>query len=309
MERRQWKPAYLELYETGELTRRASELYALFRACRLCPRQCGADRTQGETGVCGAGSRAKIAAAHPHFGEERPLVGRHGSGTIFFSHCNLLCVYCQNWPISHGGEGDELSDEEVGRVMIELQDAGCHNINVVTPTHSVPNIVAALGTAVQLGLQIPIVYNSSGYDPLEVVRRLEGIVDIYLADFKYTEPCQAERYSCGARDYPEVAEAAITEMHRQVGDLVTDEAGIALRGLMIRHLVLPNNVAGTDRLVRFVADKLSPSTYVNLMAQYRPVHEASVYPELSRRIARQEYLRAVAWARDAGLVNLDLGFC
>ena len=232
-------------------------------------------------------------------------MGRHGSGTIFFSHCNLLCVYCQNWQISHGGDGALLSDEGLGRIMLRLQDLGCHNINLVTPTHYAPNIVQALRSAVALGLRIPLVYNCGGYEPLEVLGLLDGIVDIYLADFKYADPAMAETYSCGARDYPEVAAAAIAEMRRQVGDLTVDENGVALRGLMIRHLVLPDNIAGTDEFVRFVAEKLAPTAFVNLMSQYRPEHEAFERPELGRRVTHQEYLRAVKWAREAGLASAE----
>ena len=301
-----WEPGYARLERSGELARRAVALYSFFRSCHLCPRQCRVNRLKGELGVCGAGSRVRIAAAHPHFGEESPLVGFHGSGTIFFSHCNLLCAYCQNWQISHGGEGESLSDAALARIMLRLQLVGCHNINVVTPTHCVPNIVQALRTAVSLGLRVPLVYNCSGYEPLEVLQLLDGIVDIYLADCKYTDPAAADKYSCGARDYPEIAATAISEMYRQVGDLATDENGIALRGLMLRHLVLPHGMAGTDRFVRFVAERLARSTYVNIMPQYRPQHDASKHPELSRAITREEYLRAISLARAAGLENLDL---
>ena len=303
MQQTDWHPAYVRLAESGELAHRAKALYSFFRSCHLCPRRCGINRLKGETGVCGAASRVKVASAHPHFGEETPLVGRHGSGTIFFSHCNLLCTYCQNWPISHGGDGALLSDEGLGRLMLRLQELGCHNINLVTPTHYAPNIVQALRSAVARGLRIPLVYNCGGYEPLDVLALLDGIVDIYLADFKYTDPTMAETYSCGARDYPEVAAAAIAEMRHQVGDLTISENGVALRGLMIRHLVLPNNIAGTDQFVRFVAEKLAPSTFVNLMSQYRPEHEAFQRPELCRRVTRQEYSRAVNWAREAGLAN------
>ena len=301
-----FQPAYLRLEQNGELARRAQILYLLLRKCRLCPRQCGVNRLKGEMGVCESSSRVKVAAAHAHFGEERPLVGQYGSGTIFFSRCNLLCVYCQNWQISHRGEGHLITDAALGRLMLRLQQMGCHNINLVTPTHFVANIVQALRTAVAGGLHLPLVYNCSGYEPQEVLPLLEGIVDIYLADFKYADGVMAARYSYDAPDYPEVAAAALFEMHRQVGDLVVDENGIALRGLMIRHLVLPRNIARTDRFVRFVADRLGRSTYVNLMSQYRPECGASRYPELSRPITRQEYSQAVDWAREAGLTNLHL---
>jgi putative pyruvate formate lyase activating enzyme len=228
-------------------------------------------------------------------------VGRRGSGTIFFSNCNLHCVFCQNSEIAHDGEGGLVSDEALARLMIGLQQQGCHNINVVTPTHVVPNIVEALRAAIRLGLRVPLVYNCGGYESVEVLKLLDGIVDIYLPDFKYSDAATAEKYSAGAKDYPEVAAAALEEMHRQVGELVMDERGIALRGLMIRHLVLPSNLAGTDKFVQFVAAKLSRSTYVNIMAQYRPAHNSWSYPELTRRITPAEFRQAVTWAREAGL--------
>jgi putative pyruvate formate lyase activating enzyme len=303
-DRSTWEPAYLSLQSSGELARREAALKRIYRSCRLCPRQCGINRTQGDKGVCRGSDRARVYSHHPHFGEEAPLTGRRGSGTIFFSNCSLLCVYCQNWEIAHRGDGAIASDETVARLMLELQGLGCHNINLVTPTHIVPNIVGALRLAAARGLRLPLVYNCGGYEPVEIVRLLDGIIDIYLPDFKYTDGAKAARYSTGAVDYPEVAAAAIKEMHRQVGDLVTDEQGIALRGLMIRHLVLPENIAGTDRFVRFVAEQLKPGTYVNLMAQYRPEHRARDYPELARRITRVEYLQAIRWAREAGLTNV-----
>ncbi|MEN6537681.1 MAG: radical SAM protein [Bryobacteraceae bacterium] len=305
MRRKDFEPAYLRLDRTGELADRAARLYAIYRSCRLCPRQCGVDRTKGEKGFCSSTNRAKVFSAHPHFGEERPLVGRGGSGTIFFSNCNLLCVFCQNWEINHRGDGSYAGDDVLARLMTDLQSVGCHNINLVTPTHILPNIISALRVAIRRGLRLPLVYNCGGYEPVEIIKLLDGMVDIYLPDFKYTDGVMAEKYSSGARDYPERAAEAITEMHRQVGDLQVDENGIALRGLMIRHLVLPGNIAGTDRFVEFVATKLSRSTYVNIMAQYRPEHKARGIPELSRRITGDEYRQAVRWAREAGLTRLD----
>ena len=305
MRRKDFESAYLRLERTGELAERARALWDIYKSCRLCPRQCGVNRLKGEKGVCGATSRVKVYSAHPHFGEEKPLVGRHGSGTIFFSHCNLRCCFCQNWEISHRGDGSYMSDESLGRMMADVQGLGCHNINLVTPTHVVPNIVQGLRSAIRLGLRVPLVYNTGGYDPVEIVKLLDGIVDIYLPDFKYTDGAMSEKYSAGAKDYPEVAAAAHIEMHRQVGELVVDENGIALRGLMIRHLVMPNNIAGTKKFVEFVAQKLTRSTYVNIMAQYRPEHQAFKYPELSRRLTLGEYHQAVAWAREAGLTRLD----
>jgi putative pyruvate formate lyase activating enzyme len=305
MRRKDFKPAYLRLERTGELAARARTLYSIFRSCRLCPRQCGVNRVKGETGICQATSRLKVASTHPHFGEEKPLVGRHGSGTIFFSHCNLRCCFCQNWEIAHRGDGSYLSDQSLGRLMTDLQGIGCHNINLVTPTHVVPNIVQGLRSAIALGLQVPLVYNCGGFEPVEILKLLDGIVDIYLPDFKYTDGVMSEKYSSGAKDYPEIAAAAHQEMHRQVGELLVDENGIALRGLMIRHLVLPNNIAGTAKFVQFVAHQLTRSTYVNIMAQYRPEHKARQIPELSRRITAAEYQQATDWARQAGLTRLD----
>jgi putative pyruvate formate lyase activating enzyme len=307
MRRKDFQPAYLRLEETGELARRAQELYSIYRSCRLCPRQCGVNRAKGEKGVCSSTSRAKVFSAHPHFGEERPLVGRGGSGTIFFSNCNLLCAFCQNWEINHRGDGSYASDDSIGRLMTDLQGTGCHNINFVTPTHILPNIIGGLRTAIRRGLRVPLVYNCGGYEPVEIIKLLDGIVDIYLPDYKYADGAMSEKYSTGARDYPERAAEAIEEMHRQVGELVTDENGIALRGLLIRHLVLPGNIAGTDKFVQFVASRLTRSTYVNIMDQYRPEHKAPGIPELSRRISSAEYQQAVRWAKEAGLTRLDPG--
>lgn len=304
---RAFEPAYLRLERSGELAPRAATLYSHYRACRLCPRQCGVDRTKGQRGVCSSAAWAKVYSAHPHFGEERPLVGRRGSGTIFFSNCNLLCVFCQNWEINHRGDGSFASEASIARLMLELQQRGCHNINLVTPTHVLPNIVGALRIAIGRGLRIPLVYNCAGYEPVDVIQLLDGIVDIYLPDFKYLDGSLAAKYSSGARDYPERAAEAIAEMHRQVGELVVDPNGVALRGLMIRHLVLPNNIAGTDRFVQFVATKLTRSTYVNIMAQYRPEYKARAIPELARRLTAAEYRQALTWAAEAGLTRLDPG--
>lgn len=300
-----FKPAYIKLHKSGELQKRADALYALYENCTLCARNCEVNRNEGERGVCSAGPKAKICSAHAHFGEERPLVGNYGSGTIFFSHCNLLCLYCQNWDISHRAEGYEVTDEELAHVMMKLQKAGCHNINVVTPTHYLPNIVGALVYAVEKGLNIPLVYNTGGYDRVEVLELLDSIVDIYLPDYKYSDGEPARKYSKGAKDYPEIGKAALKEMFRQVGVLETDDEGIALRGLMIRHLVLPNDLAGTEAFVKFVAEELDPRTYVNIMAQYRPCYEANIYPELDRGLHSEEYQKAMVLARKYKLVNLD----
>jgi putative pyruvate formate lyase activating enzyme len=300
-----WIPAYEKLEDTGKLAQRIEEAYALFEHCRCCPRRCGVNRLGGERGFCRAPSQSVVYSAHPHFGEEIPLVGTNGSGTIFFSNCNLRCVFCQNWPISHEGRGSPLKDEELAELMIKLQQIGCHNINLVTPTHVMPNILKATRIAFKKGLRLPLVYNTSGYERVEIVKLLDGIVDIYMPDFKYTDSEKASMYSAGASDYPEMAKISIAEMHRQVGNLQIDREGIARRGLIIRHLVMPNRVAGTRELVRWVAENLSRSTYVNIMSQYHVDYQAYDYPEIARAITVEEFLEAVEWAQEYGLNNLD----
>ena len=299
-----WEPGYLALARSGELAARAARLWGMLASCELCPRRCRANRLEGERGVCGSTARLRVHSAAPHFGEESPLVGYRGSGTIFFSKCNLLCRFCQNWEINHRGDGSYIAIEELADLMVALQEGGCHNINLVTPTHFVPHIVRAVLHAVPRGLRLPLVYNTGGYENIEIIGLLAGIVDIYLPDFKYQDGEVAAAYSAGARDYSEVAAAGIREMHRQVGVLAVDERGVARRGLLIRHLVLPNNLAGTDRFVRWVAAELGPDTAVNIMSQYRPEHRAPGIPELSRRLTNEEWRQALAWAREAGLTNL-----
>jgi len=300
-----YEPLYIRAEQTGRLAKIESDLWDIYEACRCCPRQCGTNRLKGEKGVCSSTDRLKVHSASLHFGEEQPLVGSGGSGTIFFSNCNLLCCFCQNWEINHRGDGRYITHETLADMMLQLQKRGSHNINLVTPTHVVPNIVRALRLAVAKGLRLPLVYNTSAYDNIEIIKMLDGIVDIYLPDFKYQDGAVASRYSNGAEDYPEVAAPVISEMHKQVGKLQVNGAGIAMRGLMIRHLVMPDNIAGTDRFVRWVAEELSPSTYVNIMAQYHPAHKAFDYPEISRRITDTENRQAMRWARDARLNNLD----
>ena len=302
---RSWQPAYRRLEEQGALAQRVQEATALLEACRLCPRACEVDRLAGRRGFCRAPRGAMVYSAHPHFGEETPLVGRHGSGTIFFSHCSLRCVFCQNWPIAHEGRGREVSDEGLAGLMLRLQELGCHNINLVTPTHVMPAILRAVRIACRKGLAIPLVYNTSGYENVEVLRLLDGIVDIYLPDMKYTDSEMAATYSSGAADYPGRAKEAILEMHRQVGVLKADATGIAKRGLIIRHLIMPNRIAGTRAFVRWLADRLPRETYVNLMAQYRVEYKAYEYPMIARGITEEEFLEAVVWAEGAGLSNLD----
>lgn len=248
--------------------------------------------------------RPFVSSWGPHFGEERPLVGRFGSGTIFFGHCNLGCLFCQNWTISHLGEGSEMSFERLAGIMTDLMAMGCHNINLVTPTHQVPMILRAVSIAAETGLSIPIVYNSGGFESVETLKLLEGVVDIYMPDFKYSEPAPAKKYS-KAEDYPDAAKAAIKEMHRQVGDLVTDERGIALRGLLVRHLVLPGGLAGTEEVVRFIGEEISKDTYLNIMDQYHPCYKAFEHPPLDRRTTKEEFKRAVKAALAAGLRRID----
>lgn len=301
-----YEPRYVECHRSGELRRRADRLWSALEACELCPRRCGVDRLAGETGFCSAAAELIISAHHPHFGEERPLVGRGGSGTIFFSHCSLRCVFCINWETSHEGRGVRRGIEDLAAMMLVLQREGCHNINVVTPTHYSPHILRALDIAAGRGLRLPLVYNTCGWENLEVLTLLDGVVDIYLPDFKYDDPAQAERYSAGAAAYPEVTRAALLEMHRQVATAHPDCDGLMRRGLMIRHLVMPNRIGGTREIVRWIAENLPKDTYLNLMSQYRPVYRAGEFPEIARRLTRREYAEAVQWAREAGLTNLDL---
>ncbi|MFP3897270.1 MAG: radical SAM protein [Anaerolineales bacterium] len=302
-----FEPAYLKLYRSGELKERAEELWSIMKSCQLCPRRCRVNRLEGMRGVCQApGATLVISGHHAHFGEERPLVGRGGSGTIFFSHCNLRCVFCQNWQISHLGRGSEKEIDELAGMMLRLQEKGCHNINVVTPTHYSPHILKALDIAAGKGLRLPVVYNTSGWERLEILSFLDGIVDIYLPDCKYWDGDMAARYSSGAESYPEVTRKAILEMHRQVGVAKPTEEGIMQRGLMIRHLVMPNDVGGSEQLMAWIAKNLPKDTYVNIMAQYTPAHKAYDYPEISRRINDEEYQKVVQKAKETGLTNLDI---
>ncbi len=299
-------PAYLELHQAGELERRAQAAERLLEGCRVCPRECLAQRLQGKTGVCGVADQALVSSYGPHFGEERPLVGVGGSGTIFLAHCNLCCVFCQNFEISQQDGGRIVSAKELAQMMLDLQRMGCHNINFVTPTHQVPQILRALPIAVEGGLQMPLVYNCGGYEALETLRLLDGVFDIYMPDFKYADADVARKYS-NVNSYPEVAKAAFREMHRQVGDLSLDRRAIARRGLLVRHLILPNSLAGTAEVILFLAE-LSEDTYVNIMDQYRPCYRAHEYPPLARRPTRAEFEEALQLARAAGLHRID-GYC
>ena len=303
-EKKEYTPSYLLLYESGELVQRASKLNAMLACCELCPRRCRKNRLAGELGVCRTGRLAMVSSYGPHFGEESPLVGSGGSGTIFLTNCNLLCVFCQNYDISHLGEGVETPEGQLAAMMISLQKQGCHNINFVTPSHVVPQIVSALPLAAEKGLSIPLVYNSSGYDSVETLKLLDGIIDIYMPDFKFWSIPPAKRY-LKAPDYPERARAAILEMHRQVGDLRINAHGIAERGLLVRHLVMPEGLDETKGIMGFLAREVSPRTYVNVMEQYRPCGRAHDYPPIDRSLTHEEYLAAVQIAKDAGLTRLD----
>ncbi len=300
-----WRPAYEKLEKEGKFEQRVKKAYSLFQRCLLCPRQCGVNRQKGEKGFCQAPAKAMVYSYHPHFGEEVPLVGEHGSGTIFFSHCNLRCIFCQNWPIAHEGRGKQVEDEELADMMIDLQKMGCPNINLVTPTHVMPNILGATRIALKKGLHIPVMYNTSGYERIEMLKIIDGVIDIYKPDVKYMDSAQAGKYSSGASDYPEVTKKAVLEMHRQVGVLQSDKEGLAVRGVIIRHLVMPNRVAGTEKFAKWVAENLPKNTYVNIMAQYRVEYKAYDYPEIARGITVEEFLEAMQWAKKYGLFNLD----
>lgn len=297
-------PRYLGLHATGELEERAILAYDLMRSCTVCPRQCGINRLADERGFCRTGFLPSIASYGPHFGEEPPLVGRGGSGTVFVSHCNLACVFCQNNKISQGGRGCEVTPDMLADMMIRLQQGGCGNINIVSPSHIVPQLIQSIGIAAGRGLTAPIVYNSGGYDAVDTLRLLDGIIDIYMPDAKYGSNIIAADLSC-VSGYVDVMKDALTEMHRQVGDLVIRD-GIAVRGLLVRHLVLPDNLAGSGLVLPWIAENISRNTYVNIMDQYHPVNWESItanpmYPALARRITVAEYHRAIRIARYAGL--------
>ena len=306
--RDEFTPAYLSTWESGLLAERVEEALEELRVCRVCPRDCDVDRLADERAICKTGRRARVASAFPHHGEENCLRGYRGSGTIFFSHCNLRCVFCQNHDISWEGSGREVPAEELAALMLELQDLGCHNINFVTPEHVVPQVLEGVQIAVGKGLRVPLVYNTSGYDSLRSIELLEGVVDIYMPDFKFWDNDTARRLAL-AEDYPERAREGFRAMHRQAGDLVFDEEGIALRGLLVRHLVMPEGLAGTREITRFLADEISPDTYVNIMGQYSPaaqvVRKPDQYAEIGRRITHEEYLEAFEIAVEEGLHRFD----
>jgi putative pyruvate formate lyase activating enzyme len=299
-----WEPVYLETHRRGLLKEKIAAAYDILSQCELCPHRCRVDRHHGELGVCRTGDQPVVSSFNAHFGEEDPLVGSHGSGTIFFTHCNLYCIFCQNWEISHGGQGEEISIPDLAAMMLILQKRGCHNINFVTPSHQVYQILEALAPAIDAGLKVPLVYNTGGYDAVETLKLLDGVIDIYMPDFKFWDPKVAAQLS-SAEDYPEIARQALKEMHRQVGDLVLDEEGVARRGLLVRHLVLPDGLAGTKEVMEFLAREISPNTYVNVMGQYRPCGRADEHPSLRKFLTGLEHAEAQRLARQAGLTRLD----
>ncbi len=297
-------PAYIKTFKKGLLEEKINAARKILSFCKLCPRECGVDRLSGQTGVCNTGEKALVSSYNPHFGEEAPLVGTGGSGTIFFTHCNLLCLFCQNYDISHEGFGEEVTSEQLAKIMLDLQDVGCHNINFVTPSHVVPQILSAILLAVKEGLNIPLVYNTGGYDSVETLKLLDDVFDIYMPDFKFWSSEIAEA-ACKAKDYPEIARNALIEMHRQVGDLTLNENEIAVRGILVRHLVLPRGLAGTGDIMKFIATDISSNSYVNIMAQYRSCGRASEIEGLSTRLTPKEFETAYQAAIEEGITRLD----
>ncbi|WP_242973012.1 radical SAM protein [Anaeromicrobium sediminis] len=295
-----YKPAYLNLLLNGELESRVKTLKEMLKNCVLCPHECGVNRLEGERGYCKTLDNCVVSGGEPHFGEEEELVGNYGSGTIFFSHCNLSCVFCQNYEISFCGEGRIISSRELSKMMLSLQRYGCHNINLVSPSHIVPQIVEAIFMAAKEGLNIPIVYNTNGYDLTGTLKLLDGIVDIYMPDIKFADDEKALKY-LGVKNYYTITKKAVKEMYRQVNNLKTDDRNIAYKGLMIRHLVLPQNLADTEKIMKFIGDEISTDTYVNIMDQYYPAYTSHKYEELSRTISKEEYKIAVNSAKSAGL--------
>lgn len=298
-------PKYLQL-DTHTLQDKIKTAVQTLSSCTICPRTCKVDRKTDETGFCGSGRYAHLASYHLHLGEEPQIVGKKGSGTIFFAGCNLGCIFCQNFDISRDTAGFvQALPEQLARIMLDLQNKGAHNINLVTPTHVVPQILEALHLAIKQGLNIPLVYNCGGYESLETLKILDGVVDIYMPDIKFADPDIAEKY-CNARDYPEKAANALQEMHRQVGDLQCDTRGIATRGLLIRHLIMPDNLASTEAWVQFISGEISRETCLHIMEQYHPAGDIRQYPELQRRITPGEYKNALDIAKKYGLKPLEL---
>jgi len=304
--KKDFEPGYLKLHKSGELKKWGKKLWSVMESCKLCPRMCGFNKLKGEKGFCQADSQLEISSYNPHFGEEAPLVGTGGSGTIFLTNCSLRCVFCINWEVSQGGRGYKRSLDDFADMMLALQKMGCPNINFVTPTHYSPHILLAVDIAAAKGLKIPLVYNTCGWERVEILKILDGIIDIYLPDFKYSKSANADKYSSGADTYPEETQKALLEMHRQVGTAKPATNGLMYRGLMVRHLVMPNNVSGSKGVIDWIAENLPKDTFLNLMSQYRPMYKAFDYPELSRKITRKEYAEVIDYARTAGLTNLEI---
>ena len=292
--------SYIKLYESRELLRRINLLHGKLQSCNLCPRECSVNRLKGDLGYCGASKNLKVASAFSHFGEEPPLVGTGGSGTIFLSYCNLRCNFCQNYDISHLGEGKEISANEMARLMIGLQKKGCHNINFVTPTHYAPQIIAALPKAIEMGLNVPVVWNCGGYESVEVIKLLNGIINIYMLATKFADPQYAKRYA-DAENYFSVVKDVLMEMVSQVGMLKVEKSGAASQGLLIRHLVMPEQVAGSKHILKFIANELSPESYVNIMSQYRPCYHVTGDRLIGRAITSAEYVEVIRLAKELGL--------
>ena len=287
-----FEAAYIRLFHNGELQKRVVESHQKMTKCNLCARNCGVNRLENpKHAFCRTGENAIVYSAGPHYGEESPISGRWGSGTIFFSCCNLGCIFCQNWEISHQGQGRAMDSNKLADLMLSLQGAGCHNINLVTPSHVIPQILAALLIAAEQGLKLPLVYNTGGYDSLVGLNLMKDIIDIYMPDMKFADSLVARTY-LGVNDYAEVNRAAVLEMHKQVGDLILNDGNLARRGLLIRHLVLPNRLAGTEQTLSFIANEISPNTYLNIMGQYRPCFRAKSFPELNRRPSLSELRQA-----------------
>jgi putative pyruvate formate lyase activating enzyme len=305
--RRQFVPAYVRTHEAGRLRSKVEEALLSLRCCRVCPRDCEVDRLANQKAACRSGRHARVASAFTHFGEEDCLRGWNGSGTIFFAWCNLRCVFCQNYETSQDGAGGEVTARELAAIMLRLQELGCHNINFVTPEHVVPQILEALPVAIEGGLRLPLVYNTSSYDSLDSLRLMDGVVDVYMPDFKLWDAERSLKHLL-ARDYPEAARRAVKAMHEQVGQLQVDEDGLALRGVLVRHLVMPGMLADTREIMRWLVAELSPDTYVNVMDQYYPawrVKRESKFEPINRRITEREFEQALEFARQAGLWRLD----
>jgi len=299
-----YTPPYLKLHRSGELKERAERLWHVMKRCSLCPRVCGTNRLAGYEGYCHSTKTLEISTFHSHMGEEKPLVGRTGSGTVYFTNCNLRCVFCLNWQANMEGKGKETSPESLASAMLNLQKKGCININLVTPTHYLPHILKALDLAAAEGLRIPMVYNTSGWELVDTLKELDGIIDVYLPDYKYSSSEMAAKYSADAASYPQITQKALLEMQRQVGKAIPNAEGIINRGLMVRHLVMPNNVSGTKEVLTWIGANLPKDTYVNLMSQYRPFYHAVDYSEINRRITEEEFNQAIQWTQDAGLTNV-----